>query len=112
MTISFDYDGTADFDNGNVVSGGKWNMAVYSDGVYVGSIYGEVSNGFVSWSVSQGRSAKSFTVGGTRTTTAYLTIDGGTGEFEGVTARYDAHIRVDTDLSTGVTDTVVKDFVF
>jgi len=112
LTVSFDYAGEPNFESGNHVVGGTWNMGVYSNGTYIGSIFGEVLNGQVMWSVNRGRSAKSFSSGGSKTTEAYLRVNGGTGDFEGFTARYDPYIKVETDMDTGVADTTLKDFVF
>jgi hypothetical protein len=112
LTVSFDYSGEADFENGNSIVGGTWNMAVYANGSYVGSIFGDVVNGQISWSVLQGRGAKALTVEGAKTTEAYLKVNGGTGEFEGFTARYDAYLRSETNLTTGETDSTLKDFAF
>ena len=112
LTVSFDYAGEPDFESGNQVVGGTWNMGIYSNGTYVGSIFGDVLSGQVVWSVDQGRNAKFFSSGGSKVTEGYLKVNGGTGDFEGFTARYDAYIKAETNLETGVTETTLKDFVF
>jgi hypothetical protein len=91
LTISFDYSGPEDQQNGNVVVGGTWNMALYSKGDYVGSIFGNVVSGNIVWS------------GNSKNTTAILEATGGTGNFEGFKSRPDVSYEGNTDVDTSET---------
>lgn len=95
LTISFDYNGPEDQQNGNVVVGGTWNMAVYSKGNYVGSIFGNVVSGNITWSENS------------RNTSAYLEATGGTGQFEGFTSHADVFYEGDTNIDNGDTNAAV-----
>ena len=102
VTVAFDYYGMPDYNTGNEVSGGLWNVAVYTKkGDYKGSIFGTVVGGSINWSIFQDRrAARAASGGSSRTTKATLTIVGGTGEYYDIT-RSDVLINIETDLTTG-----------
>lgn len=100
LTISFDYNGPEDQQNGNVVIGGTWNMAVYSRGNYVGSIFGNVVSGNIVWSESS------------KNTSAFLEATGGTGNFEGFTSHSDVFYEGDTDLDNTETNASIFNLNF
>lgn len=100
LTISFDYNGPEDQQNGNVVVGGTWNMAVYSKGDYVGSIFGNVLSGNIVWSETS------------RNTSAYLQATGGTGDFAGIRVQNDVSYNGNTDLGTGDTNAFIEHLKF
>jgi hypothetical protein len=104
LTVSFDSDGPADYQNGNVIVGGSWNLAVYSNGTYLGSIYGEVTKGTLKYMQTASGQSKN--------TSATLRVDGGTGDFERIEMRTEGRIDADTNLETGETISYMRDFVF
>jgi hypothetical protein len=101
LTLSLDFDGPEDQANGNAIVGGTWNMAVYSKGGYVGSIFGDVTGGTVTWSGS-----------GKKNTSAAFTVNGGTGDFDGYSNRIFPFYESETDLTNGNTDGFVTDLDF
>lgn len=101
LTVSLDFMNGVDYDNGNEVSGGEWNLAVYKGGQYRGSIFGKVSRGYIRWAVSEDL----------RLTDGSLIILGGTGAFEG-TAACDGYLNAETALSTGATNAVIRGLPF
>lgn len=111
LTIAFDYNGMPDYNGGNEVAGGSWNLAVYSKGGdYKGSLYGTVTGGTITWSVFQGR-GKNAIGGSSRNTKAQLKVLGGTGEFFNVVST-EAHFQGDTDLQTNATVATVEGLEF
>lgn len=78
FTISLDYvSGTPDGQNGNSATRGNWAVAVYRDGQYQGSIYGDLVVGFLSWKIRDGLINHGFM-------NAKLRVTGGTGTFENI----------------------------
>jgi hypothetical protein len=59
----------------NMIVGGSWELAVFSNGTFEGVIYGSVPDGTVTWN-------STVTIG---TVSADLTVLGGTGAFVGAT---------------------------
>ncbi|MGB7203003.1 MAG: hypothetical protein WBD16_12185 [Pyrinomonadaceae bacterium] len=96
LTVSFDFLNDVDYDNGNEISGGEWNLAIYKGGQYRGSIYGKITGGYIRWANSQDL----------RLTDAYLSILGGTGGFED-TPEGEAYLRAETILSNNQTSVVI-----
>lgn len=115
LTVAFDYNGLPDYNTGNELTGGLWNLAVYTKGGdYKGSIYGTVTAGSISWSVFEDfgkRARASFGSGSTRNTRATLTITGGTGDFYDV-RNSDVRFEADSDISTGSTTALMNDLQF
>jgi len=111
LTVAFDYYGMPDYNSGNEVTGGLWNLAVYTKGGdYKGSIYGTVTTGSIIWSVSQPR--RGFAgVASARNTRAALLIVGGTGDFFDV-RRSEVRYESDTDISTGASTATIYDLEF
>jgi len=106
LTISFDYAGEADPVNGNNIVGGSWNLSVYANGDYVGSVFGEVREGRISWYGPSGGKQRFF--GATRGTSAVLAVTGGTGNFEGQPLREDIYYKSSTNLDNEATETTVE----
>lgn len=113
LTISVDYDGPADYASGNTIVSGSWNLAIYSDGNYLGSIYGEVTNGFIKWSgVVAARNRSLEGTAEAKNTTANLKVIGGTGDFERYVSQGDVVYDGDTELSTGDTKSILRGIEF
>lgn len=107
MTIGLDHNSQADFENGNVIVGGSWNLAVYTNGTYVGSIFGDVLDGRIKYlSGGKGRSVAS------KTAHATLRVNGGTGAYEGFSNSSFVRFDADIDLATGETRSTIVDLQF
>lgn len=63
--------------SGNQISRGTWTLAVYKDGIYQGTLFGEVANGMMDWK----RDGKAVIAG---VIDAELTVKGGTKEISNV----------------------------
>lgn len=52
MTITMDYsEGIPNFKDGNVISLGTWSMVLFRENNYVGTAYGDVVEGLITWQV-------------------------------------------------------------
>jgi hypothetical protein len=52
MTIMLDYtEGVPTFKEGNPVSLGNWSMVIYRDNAYFGTVYGDVQEGEITWTI-------------------------------------------------------------
>jgi hypothetical protein len=112
LTIAFDYYGTPEYSAGNEITGGLWNLGVYSKGgEYKGSIYGVVTNGNIAWSVFEGRRGRRAVVGSTRTTKAFLKVVGGTGDFYNIVSS-EVTFNGETDLQTNATTGTLEGLEF
>lgn len=100
MTVAFDYNGEPALVGMNVIVGGTWNMAFYTDeGGYRGSIFGTVNEGRVDWP-EEGADMKS--------TFAQLIVTGGSGDFEGTASEgTGVHFEAHTRLRDSTTDSVI-----
>lgn len=50
MTITMDYaEGLPNFKEGNVISLGTWSMVLFRENTYVGTAYGDVVEGLITW---------------------------------------------------------------
>lgn len=69
FTMSMDYSAAQpDFEIGNQVMSGTWNVTVYKNNTYFGSMFGEISTGTIRWYANQP---------GSRDTEVQLAITGG-----------------------------------
>lgn len=110
MTVSFNFDGPADYDFGNKIVGGSWNVAIFSNkGAYAGSIFGDVIDGKANWIFAPKRLESAE---GTRTTDVKLRVKGGTDEFENIREGSDAHFTAETALVSGETKGLLEDLIF
>lgn len=91
LTVTFEYIGIAEYESGNEISGGTWNLAIYMDGQYIGSVFGKITKGFIRWSP----------IDGTRYTEATLFVSGGTGAFENV-SEHETYLNSTTDLQSDI----------
>jgi hypothetical protein len=79
LTVSLEYSGVPNLFPGNKVSGGNWSMAVYQDGVYVGTMFGSVGFGKITWTYDD--ASETFN---SRNTVLELVLEGGIDGYEGV----------------------------
>lgn len=99
LTIGVDHNSQADFDLGNYVVGGSWNLAVYTNGTYVGSVFGDVLDGRIKYLSGGGKAH----VVASKNTSATLRVNGGTGIYEGISSSSFARFDSDVDLANGET---------
>jgi hypothetical protein len=113
LTISFNYGGAADHENGNAIVGGTWSLALYTvEGGYRGSIFGDVQHGQITWAVGQ-ESTKPFGSAGSRNTAAWLVVTGTTGDFDPrPIAGNEVYFEATTDTSDAATIAVLKGLRF
>lgn len=101
LTTAFTFDGPEDPVNGNSIVGGTWNAAIYRKGVYIGSIYGDVTTGNVMWTSSENKNIY-----------AEFSVTGGNGDFAGFSSDSLPVYEGDTDVNNGDTRAVLKEFRF
>lgn len=92
LTLSVDYvSGTPDAFNGNRVTNGTWSLALFREGQYAGSIYGNFVVGSFQWKISREGLTRGML-------SAKLRVVGGTGSYAFVPPD-DASLSTSTDYS-------------
>lgn len=78
---------------GNKVTGGCWNLALYEDGVYLGTVFGAVREGTIFWKGEKEPEAGNMEV--------ELSVKGATGKLAGtITENNNAHFQGYLDMTT------------
>jgi hypothetical protein len=79
LSVSFDYTPNMEQPGDNQVTGGSWTLTVYQNGDYVGTIYGNVSDGVIVETTDETTGSVSM-----KSVKAHFIVTGGMGLYENI----------------------------